>query len=59
MIIPIYVCSVFVCFNIVDGLLRVDRGVHTPVSGILTGKKYAKQYTTKLVLILYIRILNI
>ena len=34
-------------------------GVCTPVSGILTGKKYAKQYTTNLVLILYIRILNI
>ena len=31
----------------------------TPILGILTGKKYAKQYTAKLVLILYIRILSI
>ena len=31
----------------------------TPVSGILTDKKYAKQYITKLALILYIRNLNI
>ena len=37
---------------------RTSQG-YTPVSGILTGKKYAKQYTTNLVLILYIRILNI
>ena len=31
----------------------------TPISGILTGKKYTKQCTTNLVLILYIRNLNI
>ena len=31
----------------------------TPISGILTGKKYDKQYTANLVLIFYIRILNI
>ena len=33
--------------------------VYTPISGILTGKKYDKQYTANLVLIFYIRILNI
>ena len=33
--------------------------VGTPISGILTGKNYVKQYPTNLVLILYICNLNI
>ena len=40
------------------GRLKEER-LHTPISGILTGKKYAKQYTANLVLIFYIRILMI